>query len=411
MHFSELMAVLSTHAIRLQQEEDDLVILGDDEGLDSAVLDSLGVHKAELLKLVARNGGDWLSPAFRITADMLPAGQPQPGGDRPHCRRGARWCRQCAGYLPRCPAGRYSLSSPGCGQGDPYVLRALFGADNRERLDDFAQALQAVIERHDILCTAMVWEGLDEPVQVVLRDATLAVDELDLAAADGDIETQLRERYDSRHYRLDLRQAPLMRLVCAEDRANARWVAILLFHHIAIDHAALELVQYEMQAYLLGEGHALPEAVPYRNYVAQVRLGAGADAHEGFFRDMLADVDEPTLPFGVVETPGSDPQVEEVRVPVDVALSQRLRAQARQLGVSAASLHHLAWARVVGAVSGKSDVVFGTVLMGRMQGGEGADRALGMFINTLPLRVKLEGHGVREGVQDHPRAPDRLARP
>src|SRR5450830_1879616 len=72
MHFSELMAVLSTHAIRLQQEEDDLVILGDDESLDSAVLDSLGVHKAELLKPVARNGGDWLGPAFRMTADVLP---------------------------------------------------------------------------------------------------------------------------------------------------------------------------------------------------------------------------------------------------------------------------------------------------------------------------------------------------
>ncbi|NWB99026.1 amino acid adenylation domain-containing protein, partial [Pseudomonas gingeri] len=400
MHFSELMAVLSTHAIRLQQEEDDLVILGDDEGLDSAVLDSLGVHKAELLKLVARNGGDWLSPAFRITADMLPlANLSQEAIDRivDAVPGGAGNVQDIYPLAPLQEGILYHHLA--AGQGDPYVLRALFGADNRERLDDFAQALQAVIERHDILRTAMVWEGLDEPVQVVLRDVTLAVDELELAAADGDVETQLRERYDSRHYRLDLREAPLMRLVCAEDRANARWVAILLFHHIAIDHAALELVQVEMQAYLLGEGHALPEAVPYRNYVAQVRLGAGADAHEGFFRDMLADVDEPTLPFGVVETPGSDAPIEEVRLPVAADLSLRLRAQARQLGVSAASLHHLAWARVVGAVSGKSDVVFGTVLMGRMQGGEGADRALGMFINTLPLRVKLEGHGVREGVK------------
>ncbi|RMS67716.1 hypothetical protein ALP62_04939, partial [Pseudomonas syringae pv. aceris] len=69
-------------------------------------------------------------------------------------------------------------------------------------------------------------------MQVVLRDAALAVDELTLDVADGDIETQLHERYDSRQFRLDLRQAPLMRMVCAEDPANARWVAILLFHHI-----------------------------------------------------------------------------------------------------------------------------------------------------------------------------------
>ncbi len=72
MHFSELMAVLSMHAIGLQLEEDDLVILGDDDSLDSAVFDSLVVHKAELLKLVARNGGEWLSPALRITPQMLP---------------------------------------------------------------------------------------------------------------------------------------------------------------------------------------------------------------------------------------------------------------------------------------------------------------------------------------------------
>ncbi|PBP85245.1 non-ribosomal peptide synthetase, partial [Pseudomonas syringae] len=400
MHFSELMAVLSTHPIRLQQEEDDLVILGDDEGLDSATLESLSVHKAELLTLVARMGGDWLSPAFRITTDMLPlANLSQEAIDRvvDAIPGGAGNVQDIYPLAPLQEGILYHHLT--AGQGDPYVLRALFGAESRERLDDFAQALQAVIERHDILRTAMVWEGLDEPVQVVLRDAALAVDELTLDVADGDIETQLHERYDSRHFRLDLRQAPLMRMVCAEDPTNARWVAILLFHHIAIDHAALELVKHEMQAFLLGEGHALPEAVPYRNYVAQVRLGVGADAHEGFFREMLADIDEPTLPFGVVETLGSEQLIEDVHLPVDEALSARLRTQARQLGVSAASLHHLAWARVVGALSGKSDVVFGTVLMGRMQGGDGADRALGMFINTLPLRVKLEGHAVREGVR------------
>ncbi|KPA87224.1 amino acid adenylation enzyme/thioester reductase family protein, partial [Pseudomonas asplenii] len=400
MHFSELMAVLSTHAIGLQLEEDNLVILGDDEGLDSAVFDSLVVHKAELLRLVARNGGEWLSPALRITPQMLPlANLGQAAIDRivESVPGGAGNVQDIYPLAPLQEGILYHHLA--AGQGDPYVLRSLFAAESRERLDDFAQALQAVIDRHDILRTAMVWEGLDEPMQVVLREATLAVEEVALAPGDSDIETRLCERFDPRHYRLDLRQAPLMRLVCAEDRANARWVALLLFHHIAIDHAALELVQYEMQAYLLGEGHALPEAVPYRNYVAQVRLGAGADAHEGFFRDMLADVDEPTLPFGVAEIPGGNPRIEELHLPVDADLSRRLRDQARQLGVSAASLHHLAWARVVGAVSGKSDVVFGTVLMGRMQGGKGADRALGMFINTLPLRVKLEGHAVREGVR------------
>ena len=75
---------------------------------------------------------------------------------------------------------------------------------------------------------------------------------------------------------------------------------------------------------------------------------------------------------------------------IDGDLSRRLKERARKLGVSAASLYHAAWARVLALVSGRSDVVFGTVLFGRMQGGEGSERVMGMFINTLPVRAKRE---------------------
>uniref|UniRef100_UPI003878298D amino acid adenylation domain-containing protein n=1 Tax=Pseudomonas viciae TaxID=2505979 RepID=UPI003878298D len=284
-------------------------------------------------------------------------------------------------------------------QGDPYVLQVLFGFDNRERLQAFAHALQSVVSRNDILRTSMVWQGLEAPVQVVWRHATLGFEEIEVDPAGGDVVQQLHERFDPRHYRLDIAQAPLMRLAYAQDLANQRWVGILLFHHMALDHTALEVVVHEMQASLLGQAQLLSPAVPYRNHVAQARLGVSREQHEAFFRDMLADIDEPTLPFGLQDVQGDGSGIEEQHLDVDAELAQRLRMQARQLGVSAASLVHLAWAQVVGRVSGREEVVFGTVLMGRMQGGDGADRALGMFINTLPLRVSVGGQGARAGVR------------
>ncbi|OUM04554.1 non-ribosomal peptide synthetase, partial [Pseudomonas syringae] len=285
-------------------------------------------------------------------------------------------------------------------QGDPYVLQAVFGFDSKNRLNAFASALQNVIDRHDILRTSLCWEGLDEAVQVVWRHAQLGLEQIDMGNSTADVIVGLQERFDARQHRMDLRQAPLMRIAYAEDPLNQRWVALLLFHHLVLDHTALEVVQQEMQACLLGQPESLGAPVPYRNYVAQARLGVSQKAHEVFLREMLGDVDEPTLPFSLHEVQGEGRGIEEQRLQLDAALSQRLRNQARVLGVSAASLHHLAWAQVVGAASGRDDVVFGTVLMGRMSGGEGADRALGMFINTLPLRLQLGACEARVGVRE-----------
>ena len=84
---------------------------------------------------------------------------------------------------------------------------------------------------------------------------------------------------------------------------------------------------------------------------------------------------------------------------LEAELAQRVRAQARRLGVSAATLFHAAWALVVAHTSGRDDVVFGSVLLGRLQGSAGAQRMLGMFINTLPLRLRLQGVTAQELVE------------
>ncbi|WP_032620299.1 condensation domain-containing protein, partial [Pseudomonas syringae] len=178
-------------------------------------------------------------------------------------------------------------------QGDPYALQTVFETADRTRLNAFVGALQSVIDRHDILRTAVLWQGLETPMQVVCRQARLPVEQVELNPLEGPIMEQLQQRFDPRHTRLDLSQAPLLRLVFAEDQANQRCAAILLFHHMVLDHTAMEIVLHDMQAHLLGQTDQLEVAIPYRNYVAQARLGVSREAHEAFFRELLGDIDEP----------------------------------------------------------------------------------------------------------------------
>ncbi|HEU4556635.1 MAG TPA: AMP-binding protein, partial [Longimicrobium sp.] len=283
--------------------------------------------------------------------------------------------------------------------GDPYLLSSMTGFDTRARLEQYLAALQAVIDRHDILRTALAWEGLREPVQVVWRHAPLPVEEVELDAEGEDAAGELWRRHDPRHYRMELGRAPLLRVCIAEDRARGRWLLLLLTHHLAGDHQSLEVLREEVSAHLRGRESELPAPLPFRTYVAQARLGVSRDEHERFFRGLLGDVEEPTAPYGMLDVWGEGRGIGEAWLPVAGGLAARLRRRARALGVSAASLCHLAWAQVLARLSGRQDVVFGTLLFGRMQGREGAERVMGPFINTLPVRIGVGEEGAEAAVR------------
>ncbi|HET7234233.1 MAG TPA: amino acid adenylation domain-containing protein, partial [Longimicrobium sp.] len=284
-------------------------------------------------------------------------------------------------------------------EGDPYLLAGLHSFESRAGLDRYLSALQAVVDRHDVLRTAVVWEGLREPVQVVWRKAPLEVEEVELDPARGDAAKELYARFDPRHYRIDVRRAPMMRACIARDEAGDRWLLLQLRHHLISDHTTGEVLGGEIEAHLSGRAEALPEPLPFRNYVAQARLGVSQEEHREFFTELLGDVEAPTAPFGLLDVRGDGSGIEEARLPVESRLAGRLRERARSLGVSAATVCHVAWAQVLSRVSGRDDVVFGTVLFGRMQGGEGADRVMGPFINTLPVRIHVGEVGAEASVR------------
>ncbi|WP_246432636.1 condensation domain-containing protein, partial [Xenorhabdus indica] len=283
-------------------------------------------------------------------------------------------------------------------EGDPYLLSDLMAFVDRALLDRYLAAMQRIVDRHDILRTAFIWQGVSVPVQVVWRQAVLSVTELTLDPAEGPVSSQLAARFNVSHYRLDLSDAPLLRFVVAQE-TDGRWIVLQLLHHLIGDHETLEVMHREVQACLMGQEASLAATVPFRNLVAQARLGVSQAAHTRFFTEMLAEVEEPTLPFGLAEVHRDGSQITESHRMLAPELNDRLRSQARRLGVSLAALCHLAWAQVLSRTSGQEKVVFGTVLFGRMAGSEGTEGGMGLFINTLPLRLDMDDTPLRDSVQ------------
>jgi len=122
----------------------------------------------------------------------------------------------------------------------------------------------------------------------------------------------------------------------------------------------------------------------------------------GSFEQMLSKIDSPRLSYEMGDVQDDAVLVTEPRRTPPLELSQQLRSQARRLGVSLTSLCHHTWAFVVSRASGRrGDVVFGTMLLGRMQScSSSSARALGLFMNTLALLVNLESDNVEESVRN-----------
>ncbi|NUL36777.1 amino acid adenylation domain-containing protein [Kosakonia sacchari] len=301
-------------------------------------------------------------------------------------------------------------------QGDAYLLSSLLAFDTRALLEAFLAALQQVIDRHDILRSAVCWQGVSRPVQVVRRRAVLPVTAF-VPQGGQDVAAQLRAQA-SQPRRMDVSRAPLFSAQTVHDPAQQQWLLALEFHHLVCDHISMALVCDEITQILDGNSAALAAPVPYRNFIART-LRVPQSEHEAWFRARLADISTPTAPYDITDTRESGGACGEARQALDTTLAGHIRVQARRLGVSPGVLFHTALARLLAQLCGRDDVVFGTVLMGRLQAGDSGESGPGMFINTLPLRVSLAGQSVEEAVMatrdalaallEHEQAPLALA--
>ena len=291
--------------------------------------------------------------------------------------------------------------------GDIYLMRTVIGFDTRERLDAVLQSIQVMIDRHDILRTSVHWQGMPQPLQVVQRRALLPIHELVLGRDDALAE--MHSLTSAETIRLDLRQAPMLATYVGHDPVSGDWLLSILSHHLIGDHISAQLIVAEIQEVLQGLADRLPSPVPYRNYIART-LTAPLPEQKAFFHEMLGDVVEPTDSFEILKLQINGSTVREADSRLSDALALRIRESARKQHVTTASIFHVVWAHVLAHSSGRDDVVFGTVLSGRMQDIEHADQLIGIFINTLPVRIILGQAGVSEVVRDtHRRLGDLMA--
>ncbi|KAG0211473.1 hypothetical protein BGX28_007834 [Mortierella sp. GBA30] len=282
--------------------------------------------------------------------------------------------------------------------GDPCLHFVYMSFERRESLDQYLTTVQTIIDRHDILRTSFVWENLSAPAQVVWREASLSITELQLDPVDRSVTEQLKQMFGPSRYRMDLTQAPLLRFIVAQE-SDSRWILLKLLHHLISDHSTLDVMQSEIQVFSKGQGASLPPAQPYRNLVAQARLGVTQEAHERFFKEMLEEIDTPSIPFGITVVHDDGSHAAESRRILSHGLSGRLRTQAKRLGVSLVSLCHVACAQVIARTSEQQRVVFGTALFGSMWPVTGSDGAMGPFTNILPIRIDLDRDSAEESAR------------
>lgn len=269
---------------------------------------------------------------------------------------------------------------------DPYVIAMAADAVGVLDVDLLRECAALLLVRHANLRASFVQGNLSRAVQVVpthvelpWRHVTVGSDgELD------DVETEERTRP------FDLSRGPVIRFLLIE--APQRWRFVVTAHHILIDGWSLPLFMGELLTLYRAQGDtaALPEPPrPYRDYIGWL-AGVDQESSREKWRAHLAGVQAPTLltPALTASAPTGRPRLTEVTLDADA--TRALAEAARTRGVTVNTLVQMAWAGVLSVITDRRDVTFGVTVSGRPGELAGVERMVGLFINTVPLRVRLD---------------------
>jgi amino acid adenylation domain-containing protein/non-ribosomal peptide synthase protein (TIGR01720 family) len=252
------------------------------------------------------------------------------------------------------------------------------------------RALELLVQLQPVLRTSLRWHDLARPVQIVWQQAELAFTEHDLRGrpdAERALEALLAE---DRRRDFDPTVAPLFRwtFVRLED---ARAVLVLSFDHVLLDGWSMPVLwQSLVELYNADRADrepSLPAGRPYRDYVEWLERRRPREADRRFFTDLLRGIDGPT-PIGS-EPATAEEGFGEIARSIPERLTERLQALARERGVTLNTVVQAAWALLLARRSGRDDVVYGTTVSGRSAPLGGIEVMVGLFINTVAVRVRI----------------------
>lgn len=302
----------------------------------------------------------------------------------------------------------YALSSLQEGM----LFHTLYAPDERPYLDHivwelrdeqglnvpaFKRAFQQVVKRHQALRTAFIWKVAKKPHQVVLRQLDVDIEEKDWRGLTPDEQTRRLDLFleEDRARGYDLSRPPLMRLALMQMEATL-YQFVFSYHHIIMDAWSVPLVFTELKAFYesfsRGETLELPAPRPFRAYIDWLNQQRLSDA-EAFWRRELEGFSGPTPVICERQSSASahhGKDYNDFQFELEPSTTSSLQSLAKQHGLTMNTLIQGAWALLMGRYANTKDVVFGTVVSGRPHELSGMESMVGLFTNTLPVRVRME---------------------
>jgi amino acid adenylation domain-containing protein/FkbM family methyltransferase len=265
----------------------------------------------------------------------------------------------------------------------------------------YEQAWQRAVDRHPVLRSSFVWEGVDEPLQIVRKRAKLPMAHLDwrgLSATEQ--EERLESLYTEERTRgFELTKPPLMRVTLIRTGDDA-YRFVWSYHHALVDGWSCSLIFNDVfvayEALCRGVALQLPPTRPFGEYIDWLR-GQDLSAAESYWRRTLKGFEAATpLGVGAVGARRRDHAGDATksyreqfrRLPSSVTGELTRLARQQQLTLNTLCLG--AWAVLLSRYSGERDVVFGVAVSGRPPMLAGVETMVGMLVNTLPTRIEVE---------------------